>query len=233
MRRCWSGAGDEEVRHAYRILALATHPDRHPEDSASSERFCIIQSAYETILASAHTSGVQGSITFRIDTLTLVSTLVAVGDTILVGSSDGVLSMLDSKGRGTRTSNSRRSGMKLAVDSKGVLVAAFCDGALSFFDGTSIVNAAEVEAVPHFADALARRHPLRTWSNSPGVQSDWEKRVVHRLREAHLGAIGQRPLSDLWCRCASGGFRTPIPIVSVHRFREFPYTRGAVSAGVR
>lgn len=142
------GASDEEVRHAYRILALATHPDRHPEDSASSERFCIIQSAYETILASAHTSGVQGSITFRIDTLTLVSTLVAVGDTILVGSSDGVLSMLDSKGevRGRRILG--RSGMKLAVDSKGVLVAAFCDGALSFFDGTSIVNAAEVEQFP-------------------------------------------------------------------------------------
>ena len=30
---------DEEVRHAWRILALAMKGDRHPEDSASSERF--------------------------------------------------------------------------------------------------------------------------------------------------------------------------------------------------
>ena len=37
------------IREAYRRLAAAAHPDRHPEDPAAHERFLAIQAAYEVL----------------------------------------------------------------------------------------------------------------------------------------------------------------------------------------
>ena len=41
----------DQVKSAYRRLALATHPDRNPGDNAAADRFRLIQGAYERILA--------------------------------------------------------------------------------------------------------------------------------------------------------------------------------------
>jgi len=43
-------ATDEEVRDAYKRLAQAHHPDRHPDDPHAGLRFQIIKEAYESIL---------------------------------------------------------------------------------------------------------------------------------------------------------------------------------------
>ena len=73
---------------------------------------------------------------------------------------------------------------------------------------------------------------LVEWINAAGEYTDADgtsRRVAVSLGPEH-GTVGQflrlsssdRPR----LRARSGGFRTPIPIVSVHPFREFPYTGG-------
>ena len=41
----------DQVKSAYRRLALATHPDRNPGDNAAADKFRLIQGAYERVLA--------------------------------------------------------------------------------------------------------------------------------------------------------------------------------------
>jgi hypothetical protein len=38
-----------DIRQAYKRLALAAHPDRHPNDSSAKARFQVLQSVYETL----------------------------------------------------------------------------------------------------------------------------------------------------------------------------------------
>jgi hypothetical protein len=43
------GASADEIGRAYRAAARATHPDTHPDEPSSGERFTEITSAYETL----------------------------------------------------------------------------------------------------------------------------------------------------------------------------------------
>jgi curved DNA-binding protein CbpA len=43
------GATQEEIRNAYRRLAMKYHPDRNPEDPEAEEKFKEVQRAYETL----------------------------------------------------------------------------------------------------------------------------------------------------------------------------------------
>jgi hypothetical protein len=47
----------DQVKSAYRRLALATHPDRNPGDDSAADKFRLIQGAYERILAASPASG--------------------------------------------------------------------------------------------------------------------------------------------------------------------------------
>ena len=44
-----ASATPEEIKSAYRRLALATHPDRHPDDPDAEGRFRAISSAYAVL----------------------------------------------------------------------------------------------------------------------------------------------------------------------------------------
>lgn len=142
-----SGSSIDEVKHAYRKLVLDTHPDRNPDDPDASVRFRAIQSAYEAALNGIHDSPI-GSVTMTISMQVLVSRMTAVGDSILVSSSDGVLTRLDGSG----TIRSRRalgnSQVIPALRDDGSIAATYCDGTLSFFEGDDIVNAAKIDQYP-------------------------------------------------------------------------------------
>jgi curved DNA-binding protein CbpA len=43
------GAPDEEIKLAYRELALIHHPDRNPGNGASAKKFMLVKEAYETL----------------------------------------------------------------------------------------------------------------------------------------------------------------------------------------
>ncbi|RME96344.1 MAG: molecular chaperone DnaJ, partial [Alphaproteobacteria bacterium] len=43
-------SGQEEIKTAFRRLALRWHPDRHPQDDAANERFRRILEAYENLV---------------------------------------------------------------------------------------------------------------------------------------------------------------------------------------
>ena len=58
----------DQVKSAYRRLALATHPDRNPGDNTAADKFRLIQGAYERILAAPPASGaVPAGITVSIE----------------------------------------------------------------------------------------------------------------------------------------------------------------------
>ena len=50
------GAGDDEIKKAYRKLAKANHPDLHPDDKEAETRFKEINEAYEVLSDSAKRS---------------------------------------------------------------------------------------------------------------------------------------------------------------------------------
>src|SRR5215472_9933467 len=45
-------ASSEEIRRAYRKLAVRCHPDRHPGDKTAEERFKSVQEAYHVLIDS-------------------------------------------------------------------------------------------------------------------------------------------------------------------------------------
>jgi curved DNA-binding protein CbpA len=141
------GATHDDVKRAYRALALDTHPDRNPDDPEAATRFREVQSAYEAVLNGTE-SRTLGVVTITMDMQALVAHMTAVGDTILVSSSDGVLTRIDGSGvvRSRRTLGGTQ--VMPALRDDGSLAATYCDGILSFFEGDSIVNAAAIEEYP-------------------------------------------------------------------------------------
>lgn len=142
------GASDDDIKRAYHRLALDTHPDRNPSDPDAAGHFRMIQSAYESLLAAPHQDARIDVVKFTFQMKASVSRLFALNNEIVVVSSDGVMAFLTRNGEVTNRRVLGRSAARPVFDSSGVLRAAFCDGILSFFDGDSIVNAAEIGNYP-------------------------------------------------------------------------------------
>lgn len=137
----------DQVKSAYRRLALATHPDRHPGDKDAADKFRLIQGAYERILAGSPTSEPSSAgitVSVEIQGMGPTASFVAANAAgVVVGSSQGRLYVFSENGslREARVLGDGPVRAALRVD--GMVGAAWCNDALLFFKENKIVNAAE------------------------------------------------------------------------------------------
>jgi outer membrane protein assembly factor BamB/Flp pilus assembly protein TadD len=137
----------DQVKSAYRHLALATHPDRNPGDSAAADKFRLIQGAYERVLAGTPASGVVAAgitVSMEIQGLGPVASFVAANAAgVLVGSSQGRLYVFNGDGRLREARVLGDGPVRAALRPDGTVGAAWCSDVLLFFNENKVVNAAE------------------------------------------------------------------------------------------
>ena len=145
------GAGREEVKSAYRRLALATHPDRNPDDNQAAARFCRVREAYERILAGEIDRQAAGT-TVSIEIQgpgPLVSSITARNTDVIVASSTGRLYVFGVDGRLREARILGDSSARVAFRRDGSLGAAWCGNSLLWFHRNEIVATSEYEDWPH------------------------------------------------------------------------------------
>jgi tetratricopeptide (TPR) repeat protein len=135
----------EKVKSAYRRLALATHPDRNPDDNEASANFRRVQEAYERILAGQNGESTDGiTLSIEMQGGGPSASFIASNDTsVVVGSSQGRLYMFSAEGTLREARVLGDSPVHAAFRSDGTLGAAWCSNALLVFRRDQIVNAAE------------------------------------------------------------------------------------------
>ncbi|MGA7894158.1 MAG: DnaJ domain-containing protein [Candidatus Sulfotelmatobacter sp.] len=137
-----------QVKSAYRRLALATHPDRNPGDSAAADKFRRIQGAYERVLAGplASRAGPAGiTVSVEISGLGPTASFIAANDVgVVVGSSQGRLYVFNGNGRLREARVLGDGPVRAALRPDGTVGAAWYSDTLLFFKENKIVNAAEV-----------------------------------------------------------------------------------------
>lgn len=145
-------ASRDEVKSAYRRLALATHPDRNPDDADAAAKFCEVQAAYERILTGVGGRGTSGgaiAVTVEINGMgPTASFLAANAEGVVVGSSQGRVYLFDSSGRFRQAHVLGDGPVRAALRPDGTLGVAWCSDALMFFRQNRIINAAEAMAWP-------------------------------------------------------------------------------------
>jgi len=162
----------ERVKSAYRRLALATHPDRNPNDKDATAKFRRIQEAYERILAGhtddgAPSAGITVSMEFKGGGPTASFLGASSAGLVIVGSSQGRLYIFDGNGSLREARVLGDGPVRVAVRPDGRVGAAWCSDALLFFREDKIVNAAESvdwpQALTMFGDdvVLWRRNMLQ------------------------------------------------------------------------
>ncbi len=192
------GATDQEVRAAFRELALATHPDRQHGDTLAAEKFRAVQAAYEAILA-GDTGG--PSRPTAVERPAVVGALALAGRNVVACTSTGGLFVINDAGTLYRQHTLSRSAVVPLLGTDGTLVAAWSEGILSFFAQSSIVNAVELGEGPA---------TLRLWGDDVVVAQDATLRVYDPagglLWLVHLAApiVGiEARGSHLWCAAGS------------------------------
>ena len=137
----------DDVKSAYRRLALATHPDRNPGDEDAAAKFRLIQGAYERILAGPATNAASPAgitVTMEIQGFgPTASFLTANSAGVVVGSSQGRLYVFDGKGSLREARVLGDGPVRVALRPDGTVGAAWCSDSLLFFKEDKIVNAAE------------------------------------------------------------------------------------------
>jgi tetratricopeptide (TPR) repeat protein len=139
-------APPNDVKSAYRRLALETHPDRNPGDDDAAARFRLVQGAYERILVGPATTEGAAAITVSFGfqgggpTATF---LAASAAGVFVGSSQGRLYEFDRYGALHQARVLGDGAMRATLRPDGTVGAAWCNGALLFFKDNKIINALE------------------------------------------------------------------------------------------
>lgn len=144
-------ATPDDVKRAYRLRAMDTHPDRHPGDAAAADSFRQVHAAYETLMRNGPDDDDESFLGITV-TLTgpgpTVSHLAPALGSVFVGSSDGKLLHLDSTGR-VRGMHALGNGWaRPVVRRNGSLAAAWCDGILFYLEDDELRSFAEFEEPP-------------------------------------------------------------------------------------
>lgn len=147
-----AGSPSDEVKKAYLAHAKRTHPDLNPRDAHANDKFREIQSAYEAIVAGDSADVGDGpaiELTVEFVGLTPTASFInANSKGMLVGSSQGHVYQLDTKGRILQARKLGEGHVYPALNPDGTLAAAWCNGVLSFIDGSAVVSAIEVSDRP-------------------------------------------------------------------------------------
>ncbi len=143
----------EKVKSAYRRLALATHPDRNPDDNDATAKFRRIQEAYERILVGHAVSGTAPAgiaVSMEIQGIGPTASFLGANTTgVVLGSSQGQLYIFDGNGSLREARVLGDGPVRVAVRPDGTVGAAWCSDALLFFRENKIINAAESVDWPH------------------------------------------------------------------------------------
>lgn len=162
------GTPTAEVQRAYRKRAMETHPDRNPGKPDSGKEFQRVHAAYEAIMAGNVLTGDGPTITISISIQGMdptVTHLIAARGSAYVGSSDGKLYVLNTTGAVTEMHALGEYLARPFVNAAGILIAAWCDGTVFYFEDGKLRNLVETEDLPQgigaFGDGLYlwhRRH---------------------------------------------------------------------------
>lgn len=170
---------------------METHPDLNPGDLGAAARFRAVHTAYETLMASdSSASGPAISFTFGpfdIDNA-LASFLAVRNEKIVVGASNGRVSVIDATGQLTETHFLGKHYVHpAALHEDGSLAAAWCDGGLFFFSGGSPTSSFEMEGIPYglvpIGEDIAVWHgnklQIVSRSGSTMWEADFARNIVH------------------------------------------------------
>jgi hypothetical protein len=161
-----SGATRDQVKSAYRRLALTTHPDRNPDDTDATAKFRLVQEAYERILvggmgAGAVEPGTGITISMEIQGIGPTASFLAANRAgVVVGSSQGRIYSFDGAGRLREARVVGDGPVRVAIRPDGTVGAAWCSNALLFFYENKIVNAAEARDWPNSLTMLGNEVAL-------------------------------------------------------------------------
>lgn len=141
----------EEVKKAYRRQAMASHPDRNPDDAGAAGRFKKVHAAYETLMRNGPEEEEEPVLTI---TMTIsgsgptVSHLAPAPGSVFLGSSDGQVVHLDSAGRVRGVHVLGEGWARPVVGPDGTLAAAWCDGILFYLQNDELRSLAEFDEPP-------------------------------------------------------------------------------------
>jgi hypothetical protein len=139
------GASSQELKSAYRRMALDTHPARNPLDPSGNARFLEVQSAYEAIMSgSADGPSIEVEVSF-VPSDPSVGHLRATATGVWASSTDGRIHRIDRDGRIIESRVLSDTWANFVLDEVGELVAAWSDNAIFVFRDGAVVNSYRFE----------------------------------------------------------------------------------------
>jgi tetratricopeptide (TPR) repeat protein len=200
-----AGAPRDQVKSAYRHLALATHPDRNPTNSEATANFLRIQEAYEQILAGRGdgASNAAGGITISFEIQGMgptVSFIAGTSSGAVIGSSQGRIYTLDGNGNLRDARVLGDGAVRVALRTDGTLGAAWCDNAVLFFRDGKVINA--VESVEWPRDLAMWGEHVVLWRRSELTVLDAFGRTLYALEFSKT--IAGVTVHDNVLYCAAG-----------------------------
>jgi hypothetical protein len=179
-----SNAQRDEVKSAYKRLALATHPDRNPNDPDATANFRRIQEAYERILAGHRGIGAANGVgvTFSIEIQgmgPLASFVTATDSGVVVGSSQGRIYTFDGSGTLRDARVLGDSAVRVALRPDGTVGAAWCSDVVLFFRDNTVSNAVESVEWPRSLTMLGDDVVL--WRRNDVSVMDSRGRILYAL----------------------------------------------------